>query len=336
MPARVRNPQSYPTSAAGRGISNPSSPYVNPPPPPRYYEDSIGGGYPRIMQYQHEQQPQPEYAPRAPFPPYSEFQDPVDPHSRGLFWSPPNGYNSGYPRSYDYIQDDLLFGPTNDAMKLPDQKRAPQRGGGDVSYPHQQQQLYDLAAHPHEFLRSPYQAAAYGYPLSNGHQHGHVLATGSASPAGEGYPPKEIFPQEYYDPTDTSQELESSSAPSRHMGRYNNAMPAESGLNIEASAFLPSNASRMGGHLPIEHYNSGSHHAVLPQEPLENARVPSSYVSSETELMHNRNLDDDSVGAEGGLSDLIDRSLSPDTEHYHAETEASSSSTSPPPPSHGF
>lgn len=268
------------------------------------------------MQYQHEQQ-----QPRAPFPSYPDFQEPMDPLSRGLFWPSSNAY-SGYPRPYDYIQEDLLLDPT-EAMSLADQKRATQRGGN--TYP----QLYE-PANPNEFLRSP--------ALSNGHGHPQQSISSFAS--------KEIFPQEYYDHSITDHELESSSSVSSQMGRYSHAIPAESGLNIEASAFLPSSANRSSVHMSqlphmpqtVDQYNlmamdrNGPRH-VVQGSLAENVRVPS-YVSSETEMIHHRNIGDDPQADD--LSEYIDHSLSPsNTDHHHvvSETETVAPLSSPP---HGF
>jgi hypothetical protein len=135
------------------------------------------------------------------------------------------------------------------------------------------------------------------------------------------------------------------------MGRYSNVMPAESGLNIEASAFLPSNSNRSSssrmGQLPnmpqtVDHYNLAAldrngPRLVVAGGSLENARVVSSYVvSSETERIHHRNIGDDPRVDD--LSDFIDRSLSPaDTEqHRHVTAETETAAAPPSPPSPGY
>jgi hypothetical protein len=292
----------------------PSSPYHA----GRYYEESHNPS-PRIMQYQHEHQP--EYPPRMPFA-YSDYLG-QDPLSRGQLWAPSNGY------AHELTPEEQLFG-VGEVMKMNEGVHTHTRGGlapRDLVY-----NLYE-AHSPNEFLRSsmPPQSQKIYAPLSLG---------GPLYPPV--YAPREMFPQEYYETAPASQTQASHSAhessPDRHLGRYS---ATESGLNIEASAFLPANASRpdllmpfppMSMTMPPPDFafrgldSSGQRHpgGQSGGGSLEVQRVsyaPSTESDRKIELADQANLDSPGPGS---LSDLLDRSLSSEPEHLHAaETDPS-------------
>lgn len=258
----------------------------------RYYDENMSA-YPRIMQYQHAQ---PEYPPRVPYP-YPEYTE-SDQVARELLWSSPT-YGSQYPRPYNYNQEgDALFG-TTEIMKpngpLP-------RGQASFKVPSQ-----------NEFLRSSDSRNQRGYP-SMSTEHGYPFT----------YSQKEMFPQEYYD----AYHFESNSIPSRQAPRFHNPIPADSGLNIDASAFHPANTNPGGRMMPnsidsekADPYNLANLSRHAPQTIRDNSR--GSYVTSETNRPHNIDIHDhtDDIHGPDVVSGLIDPSLSSDTEHQEEIAE---------------
>jgi hypothetical protein len=258
------------------------------------------------MQYQHEQQH--EYPPRQPFT-YSDHLG-QETLSRGQLW-PPNGYGR------EFTPEEQIFG-VNEAMKMNEGVLARGLPPRDLSY-----NLYE-AHSPNEFLRSfmPQSQKIYA-PLSLG---------GPLYPPPV-YTPREMFPQEYYETTGSQSEASAQEVSAdRYLGRYS---ATESGLNIEASAFLPANATRPDLLMPFPPMNlshpdfafRGLDHTNVARHPggqgspLETQRVsyaPSTESDLKIELADQANLD--SAGP-GSLSDLLDRSLSSEPEHPQESTE---------------
>lgn len=284
---RTPTPQGY-NPQTGRVMSNTS--YH----PNRFYEENMNT-YPRIMQYQQG----PDFLQRTAFP-YPDYIE-----SDQLLWTSPTAYASQYPRPYNFNQTNTVLG-SSETIILPDETQS--RGFGRESTFN----LYDSTTSS-EFLRSSNPQNQKAYP---------PMSTEDVYPLA--YPPKEMFPQEYYEVG--ANQFEFSSIQSQR----SYSMSADSGLNIEASSFHPANSKP--GHVmsnPDGSENPDPYHlASIPRHGSQSIHDNSrgSYVTSETERPLNLDINERSTDDNPGpdvISVLIDRSLSLDTEHHEiiAETD---------------